>query len=266
MVCGWSLICLRFSCSRSIQGTCEKMGKENKFKKISSSVVPNENDFVEAILSLPELWKPELVCDNTDIGDIRWSYVSTIMSAEYSFSDMFSKVLNEFPVLNQVDPLYARCLDELFYAREMIGSISSKYVQLLDKDDGCVSLDHLKSLKLAALASMFTVAKRCIPWLAHLEMVRHYMANLDDDASTWKLKCHALARGHDLPSLQKVFVDDISRFVDPNTLFWLEELERGRCLELKDDVQEVYYGTLAGKDKEQHESIGDLRASFASRL
>ncbi|VVA97158.1 unnamed protein product [Arabis nemorensis] len=254
-----------FFCSRSFQGTCEEMGKEKKFKKISSSVVPNENDFVEAILSLPELRKPELVCDNTDIRDISWSYESTIMSAEYSFSDMFSKVLDEFPVLNQVDPLYGRCLDELFSAREMVVSISSKYVQLLDKDDGCVSLGQLKSLLLAALASMCAVAKRCNPWLAHLERVRQYMANLDDDESTWKFQCHALSPEHDnLPSFQKVLVDDIACSIDPNTLLWLEELERGRCLELKDDKQEVFCGTLVGK--KQLESIGDIRTSFAARL
>lgn len=156
--------------------------EKNKFKKISV-VVPTELDFVRAIRL--EYQIPDRVCDD-DISEIREGFAFKVMSAGRRLSDKFTEVLHEFPNVYRLDPLYAsllhqrynmdhydRAVSEVSHAQEMVDAISGDYVKLLLKDD-CDSRDKCKSLRVTALARMFTFAKsqRSIPALAFLDKVR----------------------------------------------------------------------------------------------
>ncbi|KAL0712369.1 hypothetical protein Bca4012_019347 [Brassica carinata] len=214
---------------------------ENKFKKISSAV-PKESEFIDVILSLKKQ-TPTCTYDDDDSFSME-SCSENVSSAVTRFSDMFFKVYNEFPSVSRIDPLYRGILhqrfsyvhyedarDEVSFASLMMINISEKYLSLLCADD-CDSLDKCKSLKRAAFACMLAVVRRCVPSLAFLDKVREYMANLDDGVGG-ELASAPLAlnynhdEGYSVPQLtQREFSENIVHLVDPQTLVWLEELDR----------------------------------------
>lgn len=217
---------------------------ENKFKKISSAV-PKESDFIDVILSLKKQ-TPTCTYDDDDSFAME-SCSENVSSAARSFSDMFFKVYDEFPSVSWIDPLYRGILhqrfnhvhyedarDEVSFASLMMINISEKYLNLLCADD-CDSLDKCKSLKRDAFACMLAVVRRCVPSLAFLDKVREYMANLDDDGVGGEhASAAALAANykHDegYPPVprhtKREFAENIAHLVDPQTLVWLEELDR----------------------------------------
>ncbi|XP_010418593.1 PREDICTED: nucleolar GTP-binding protein 1 [Camelina sativa] len=224
---------------------------ENKFKKITA-VVPNETDFVRAIGL--EFRRPECFRrfrDDDHIFDIQNHYALKISSAEARFSEMLNEVLVQFPrphTLNRSHTLllherynlarYALALSDVSDAEDMVKSVSDDFVRqlLFTRTDDFDSRDKCKSLRVSALARMFTFAKRCVPVLAFLQRVREYMANLDDDAGPTTLMNQYrddLAAGA-FP--KPVTEDEIADFVEPETLLWLEELDRQYDLSLEGDV------------------------------
>ncbi|CAL9220293.1 unnamed protein product [Arabidopsis halleri] len=154
------------------------------------------------------------------------------MSAGRKLSYKFTEVLHEFPNVYHIDPLYAgllhqrynmdhydRAVSEVSHAQEMVDAISGDYVKLLLKDD-CDSRDKCKSLRVTALARMFTFAKRSIPALAFLDKVRQYMASLEDDvaATTLMNKYSDVLPLENDPFPQRVYEDEIADFVEPETI------------------------------------------------
>lgn len=214
---------------------------ENEFRKISSAV-PKESDFFDVILSVK---KRRPTCVNADDDSVAMegcSYnVSSVMTRFYR---MFFKVYDEFPDESRIDPLYGDILHqrfnygyyldaraELSFASWMMIEISDKYLDLLCADD-CDSLGKCESLKRSALACMLVVVRRCVPCMAFLDKVREYMANLDDcvvgeHASAAATAKYNLDEGSPVPQPgEHEFAETIEHLVDPQTLVWLEELDR----------------------------------------
>ncbi|CAH8336483.1 unnamed protein product [Eruca vesicaria subsp. sativa] len=200
---------------------------ENEFKKIRSAV-PKESDFMDVIVSLKER-TPTLRTYDDDEDD---SFVIDDM-----IDSCYVKVYDEFPNVSRLDPLYRSILHRRFnflryeeargeasYASYMMANISAKYLRA----DVCDSLDKCKSLKRAAFARMLAVVRRCVPSLAFLDKVREYMANLDvggEHASAGANYNHD--EGYTVPQLtRREFAENIDQLVDPQTLVWLEELDR----------------------------------------
>ncbi|CAH8335153.1 unnamed protein product [Eruca vesicaria subsp. sativa] len=219
---------------------------ENEFKKISSAV-PKESDFIDVIVSLKE--RTPTRCTYVDESTLMDKCADKVPSAERRFSDMLFKVFEEFPSLSRVGQLYASVLNQRFnyfhyvdartevmYASMMMIDISETYQTLLAADD-CDSLDKCKSLKRAAFACMLAVVRRCVPSLHFLDKVREYMANLDDaggeHASASAAVNYKHGEGYTVQQLLlHDFAENFEQLVDPQTLVWLEELDRGesqRC-------------------------------------
>ncbi|XP_018460597.2 nucleolar GTP-binding protein 1 isoform X2 [Raphanus sativus] len=184
---------------------------ENEFKKISSAV-PKESDFFDVIISVK---KQRPTCVNADDDSVAMegcSYnVSSVMTRFYR---MFFKVYDEFPDESRIDPLYGDILHQRF------------------NYDDCDSLGKCESLKRSALACMLVVVRRCVPCMAFLDKVREYMANLDDcvvgeHASAAATAKYNLDEGSPVPQPgEHEFAETIEHLVDPQTLVWLEELDR----------------------------------------
>ncbi|CAH8323742.1 unnamed protein product [Eruca vesicaria subsp. sativa] len=226
---------------------------ENEFKKISSAV-PKESDFIDVILSLKEQTPTLRTYDDEDdpfvIDDMIDSCYVKVSSAVTRFADMFSKVYDEFPNVFGLDPLdrsilrrrfnflrYEEARGEASFASYMMANISAKYLNLL-RADVCDSLDKCKSLKRAAFARMLAVVRRCVPSLAFLDKVREYMANLDvggEHASASAASNYNHDEGYTAPQLtRREFAENIEQLVDPQTLVWLEGLDRVPVQSLKD--------------------------------
>lgn len=161
---------------------------------------------------------------------------------------------------NRLDRLYATLLHQRYVryalavslvsdAQDLVDTISGDFVLLLLKDD-CDSLDKCKSLRVTALARMFTFAKRSIPALDYLAKVREFMANVeDDDAATALINKYADVLPLETDTFPKpLSIDETADFVDPETLLWLEELDRQYelCLKIDDGL-----GSVCDDDQEE---------------
>ncbi|KAF8107118.1 hypothetical protein N665_0126s0036 [Sinapis alba] len=194
---------------------------ENKLKKISSAVVPKESDFMDVIITLKK-------------QTTTWTYDDNDSFAMHSCSD---NVYDEFPSVSRIGPFYRGILhqrfdythyadarEEVSFASLMMINISQKYLSLFSAAD-CDSLDKCKSLQRHAFACMLAVVRRCVPCLAFLDKVRDYMAYLDDDGVGGGE--HPMSTDFPVPQLtQCEFDENIAHLVHPQTLAWLEELDR----------------------------------------
>ena len=72
---------------------------KKRFKKMS--VVPDENSFSNAILSLKEHQKPAIVIKNTSFPDVRFFYLSNLRLARLCIQAKLSTVIREFTIINE---------------------------------------------------------------------------------------------------------------------------------------------------------------------
>lgn len=156
------------------------------FKRIT--VVPGGKDFIDIILSRTQRQTPTVVHKGYAISRLRQFYMRKVKFTQQNFHEKLSKIIEEFPRLDDIHPFYGDLLHVLYNkdhyklalgqvntARNLICKISKDYLKLLKYGD---SLYRCKSLKVAALGRMCTVIKRISPSLAYLEQIRQHMARL----------------------------------------------------------------------------------------
>lgn len=156
------------------------------FKRIQ--VVPSANDFIDIILSKTNRKTPTIVHKGYAISRIRQFYMRKVKYTQQNFHDKLSKVLDDFPILDEIHPFYADLMNVLYdrdhyklalgqlnHTRHYIANLAKDYVRLLKYGD---SLYRCKRLKKAALGRMCTMMKKQGPSLAYLEQVRQHLSRL----------------------------------------------------------------------------------------
>ena len=156
------------------------------FKKIA--VVPTAKDFIDIILSKTQRKTPTVVHKHYKISRIRAFYIRKVKYTQQNFHDRLSRIIQEFPKLDDVHPFYADLMNVLYdkdhyklglgqlnTARHLIDNVAKDYVRLLKYGD---SLYRCKQLKRAALGRMATIMKRQGANLTYLEQVRQHLARL----------------------------------------------------------------------------------------
>ncbi|KAL4439792.1 hypothetical protein ABPG75_002793 [Micractinium tetrahymenae] len=156
------------------------------FKSIQS--VPTAKDFIDIVLSKTQRGTPTVVHNGWAIQRIRQFYMRKVKFTQQNWHDKLSKILEDFPKVDDVHPFYADLMNVLYdkdhyklalgqinMCRNLIDRICQDYVRLLKYGD---SLYRCKQLKRAALGRMCTLMKRQGPSLAYLEQVRQHMSRL----------------------------------------------------------------------------------------
>ncbi|KAL4419380.1 hypothetical protein ABPG77_002907 [Micractinium sp. CCAP 211/92] len=156
------------------------------FKSIQS--VPTAKDFIDIVLSKTQRGTPTVVHNGWAIQRIRQFYMRKVKFTQQNWHDKLTKILEDFPKVDDVHPFYADLMNVLYdkdhyklalgqinMCRNLIDRICQDYVRLLKYGD---SLYRCKQLKRAALGRMCTLMKRQGPSLAYLEQVRQHMSRL----------------------------------------------------------------------------------------
>ncbi|MCO5571624.1 hypothetical protein L7F22_025370 [Adiantum nelumboides] len=156
------------------------------FKQIT--IVPSSKDFVDIILSRTQRQTPTVVHKGYSIARLRQFYMRKVKFTQQNFHEKLTKIVEDFPRLDDVHPFYGDLLNVLYdrdhyklalgqinTARNLISKVCKDYVRLLKYGD---SLYRCKKLKVAALGRMCTIMKRIGPSLAYLEQVRQHMSRL----------------------------------------------------------------------------------------
>eukprot|EP00299_Pterocystis_sp_00344_P008061 c2900_g1_i1.p1 GENE.c2900_g1_i1~~c2900_g1_i1.p1 ORF type:complete len:653 (-),score=128.79 c2900_g1_i1:30-1988(-) len=156
------------------------------FKKITT--VPSSNEMLDIILSKTQRQTPTVVHPGYAISRIRQFYMRKVRYTQQTSAERLSKMLEEFPRLDDIHPFYADLINVLYdrdhyklalgqvnAARSVIENVGKDYVRLLKFGD---SLYRCKQLKRAALGRMCTALKRLNASLTYLEQVRQHLARL----------------------------------------------------------------------------------------
>ena len=156
------------------------------FKKIAT--VPTAKDFIDIVLSKTQRQTPTVIHRGYAITRIRQFYMRKVKYTQQSWHEKLSRILEDFPRVDDVHPFYSDLLNVLYdkdhyklalgqlnTARNIIDKISKDYVKLLKYGD---SLYRCKQLKRAAMGRMCTMMKKHAASLAYLEQVRQHMSRL----------------------------------------------------------------------------------------
>lgn len=156
------------------------------FKTIT--VVPTALSFVDIVLSKTQTKTPTIIHARMKIASIRKFYMRKVKFCSSSFSERLSKIISEFPHLDNIHPFYADLINVLYdkdhyklalgqlnTCRAIIEKIGKDYVKLLKYGD---SLYRCKQLKKAALGRMATIMRKQKAALGYLEQVRQHLARL----------------------------------------------------------------------------------------
>ncbi|KAI0981974.1 hypothetical protein GJ496_010735 [Pomphorhynchus laevis] len=158
----------------------------HNFKSIL--VVPNAKDFIDIMLSKTQRKTPTVIHRHFKICRIRQFYMRKVKFTQQSIRDRLTKVIDDFPKLDEIHPFYADLLNILYdrdhykialgqlnTARHLIDNVGRDYTRLLKFAD---SLYRAKCLKRAALGRMCTIIKRQSATLQYLEHVRQHLSRL----------------------------------------------------------------------------------------
>jgi len=172
--------------ARSPPVAARRRAMQYNFKKIAS--VPAASDFIDVVLSRTQRQTPTVVHAGYAIARIRQFYMRKVKYTQQSWNEKLSRILEDFPRVDDVHPFYSDLLNVLYdkdhyklalgqlnTARAMIDKIAKDYVKLLKYGD---SLYRCKQLKRAALGRMCTIMKKHAASLAYLEQVRQHMSRL----------------------------------------------------------------------------------------
>jgi len=156
------------------------------FKTIT--VVPTATAFIDIALSKTQSKTPTIIHARMKIASIRKFYMRKVKFCQSTFSERLSKIISEFPHLDNIHPFYADLINVLYdkdhyklalgqlnTCRAIIDKIGKDYVKLLKYGD---SLYRCKQLKKAALGRMATIMKKQKAALGYLEQVRQHLARL----------------------------------------------------------------------------------------
>jgi len=150
--------------------------------------VPTAKDFIDVVLSRTQRQTPTVVHRGYAITRIRQFYMRKVKFTQTSWNEKLSKILEDFPRVDDIHPFYSDLLNVLYdkdhyklalgqlnTAKNIIDKIAKDYVKLLKYGD---SLYRCKQLKRAALGRMCTIMKKHAASLAYLEQVRQHMSRL----------------------------------------------------------------------------------------
>lgn len=162
------------------------MAAQYNFKTIGQ--VPSNKDFIDVVLSKTQRQTPTVVHNGWPIPRIRQFYMRKVKYTASSWHDKLTKILDDFPKVDNIHPFYSDLLNVLYdkdhyklalgqlsVSRNIISKLSQDYVRLLKYGD---SLYRCKQLKRAAMGRMCTLMKKQGPSLAYLEQVRQHMSRL----------------------------------------------------------------------------------------
>lgn len=156
------------------------------FKNIT--VVPPSKDLIDIILSKTQRKTATVVHKSYPISRIRGFYVRKVKFTQQNYHDRLTKILTEFPRLDDLHPFHADlcnvmydrnhykvALGQINTARNLIDQVGRDYARLLKYAD---ALYRCKMLKKAALGKMCTIIKRQNNSLKFLEDVRQHLSRL----------------------------------------------------------------------------------------
>mmetsp|Transcript_7181 Transcript_7181/g.15332 ORF Transcript_7181/g.15332 Transcript_7181/m.15332 type:complete len:702 (+) Transcript_7181:49-2154(+) len=156
------------------------------FKKMGP--VPAAPDFIDIVLMRTQRRTPTIIHPGYKITRIRGFYMRKIKFTQQTISERLSKILTDFPRLNDIHPFYADlcntlydkdhyklALGQLNTARSLVDQIARDMIRMVKYAD---SAYRCKCLKRAALGRMCTVLKRQKASLAYLEEVRKHLSRL----------------------------------------------------------------------------------------
>jgi len=166
-----------------------KTGKQGKMSlKSGITTVPGSKELIDIILSHTQRKTPTVVHKGYKLQRIRDFYIRKVKVTQQECHERLTKILEEFPRLDEVHPFYADLINVLYdrdhyklalgrlaAARHLIDKICRDYVILLKYAD---ILYRCKQLKRAALGRMATLLKQQNASLAYLEQVRQHIARL----------------------------------------------------------------------------------------
>ena len=150
--------------------------------------MPTAKDFIDVVLSRTQRQTPTVVHRGYAITRIRQFYMRKVKFTQTSWNEKLSKILEDFPRVDDIHPFYSDLLNVLYdkdhyklalgqlnTAKNIIDKVAKDYVKLLKYGD---SLYRCKQLKRAALGRMCTIMKKHAASLAYLEQVRQHMSRL----------------------------------------------------------------------------------------
>ncbi|KAF7683114.1 Nucleolar GTP-binding protein 1 [Astathelohania contejeani] len=159
--------------------------------------VPLSTELIDNVLSKTMRKTPTVIHNQRNTGKIRAFYTKKIKFAANEFQDRLSRIINSFPILEDIHPFYADLFNVLYdrdhykmalghinVVRNTIKNIGDEYIRLLKYGD---TLYRCKQLKRAGLGKMATAAKKLTPTLEYLEQVRQHMSrvpSIDPSART----------------------------------------------------------------------------------
>ena len=156
------------------------------FKKMAP--VPTHTDFVDVVLSRTQRKTPTVCHRGWAISRIRAFYTRKVKFTQQTYHDKISRILDEFPRLDDIHPFYSDlcnvlydrdhyklALGQMSMARQLIDNLAKDYVRLLKYAD---SQYRAKQLKRAALGRMCTLMRKMGPSLGYLEEVRKHLSRL----------------------------------------------------------------------------------------
>jgi nucleolar GTP-binding protein len=156
------------------------------FKKMAP--VPTHTDFVDVVLSRTQRKTPTVCHRGWAISRIRAFYTRKVKFTQQTYHDKLTRILDEFPRLDDIHPFYADlcnvlydrdhyklALGQMSMARQLIDNLAKDYVRLLKYAD---SQYRAKQLKRAALGRMCTLMRKMGPSLGYLEEVRKHLSRL----------------------------------------------------------------------------------------
>lgn len=156
------------------------------FKGIQA--VLGAKDLIDVVLSKTQRKTPTVIHPGYEISRIRSFYLRKVKFSQTTFNEKLTKVLEDFPKLDDIHPFYADLINVLYdkdhfklalghinAVKGIVDNIAKDYVKLMKHGD---SLYRLKSLKKAALGRMCTAVKKLGPSLSFLEEVRKHLGRL----------------------------------------------------------------------------------------
>jgi len=143
---------------------------------------------IDIVLSRTNRKTPTVIHKGYAISRIRQFYMRKVKYTQQTIHDKLSKILEDFPILDEIHPFYEDLMNVLYnrdhyklalgqinHCRHYIDGLAKDYTRLLKYGD---SLYRCKQLKRAALGRMCTMMKKQAPNLAYLEQVRQHLSRL----------------------------------------------------------------------------------------
>merc|ERR1711990_1386333 len=142
--------------------------------------VPPAKQLIDVVLSRTQRKTPTVVHPGFKITRIRSFYMRKVKFCQSTYSEKFSKILDEFPKIDDIHPFYADLCNVLYdrdhyklalgqvgACKKIIDNIAKDYVRMMKFAD---SLYKCKMLKKAAMGRMCTTVDK--PCHSHADSYR----------------------------------------------------------------------------------------------